>query len=121
MKKILVVDDDENIRELVSATLENEHYKIYEAVNGEEAINLAKDKKPALILLDVSMPLKDGFEVCKILKTHQETRSICVIMLTGKTNEDDKRKCGELGANDYITKPFSPLSLIKKVELVLES
>lgn len=119
MKKILVVDDEKSIRELVSATLEGANYKIYEAADGEEALNLAREEKPDLVLLDVAMPEMDGFEVCKALKSHPETNSIYIIMLTGHIQEEYKQKGNEAGANDYFTKPFSPLALIKKIEEVL--
>lgn len=119
MKKILVVDDQESIRDLVSATLEDERYAIYTAADGEEALRLSFKVHPDVILLDIAMPGMNGFEVCRALKSNPLTSSIHVIMLTGHDQAEDRLKGNEAGADDYFTKPFSPLTLIKKIEEVL--
>jgi len=120
MKKIMIADDEEMIRKLVLATLENKDYSILEAVDGKQALAIAQEEKPDLLLLDVNMPKKNGFEVCKALKSDPETKSIHIIMLTGQTKEMDIKAGKRAGADDYFTKPFSPLSLLEKVGSVLD-
>ena len=120
MKKILIVDDQRQIRRLVAITLGREDYQIFEAKNGEEAIEIVKVEKPDLIIMDIQMPGgMDGLEATKVLRNDPETKSCCIIMLTGKGQEVDREKGFEAGADDYFTKPFSPLELLKKVEEVL--
>jgi len=119
MKKILVVDDEESIRLLVSTTLEDEEFEIVEASDGKEALERVKEGKPDLILLDVMMPEINGLEVCRRLKGDPETKDIYIIMLTAKGQELDKEKGKEVGADEYFTKPFSPLAMIEKVNEVL--
>ena len=117
MKKIIIVDDDLTIRELVSATLESENYNIFQAENGEQAIEIAKTEKPDLIIMDIAMPGDiDGFEATRILKSDPETKGSVIIILSGKSKDIERKKGFEVGADDYFTKPFSPLALIKKVE-----
>ena len=120
MKKILIVDDHEEIRKLVEITLRVEDYRILQAKNGEEAIEVVKAEKPDLIIMDIVMPGNiDGVEATRILKNDPETKACTIIMLTSKSDEEDIEKGMDAGANDYFTKPFSPLDLIKKVEEVL--
>jgi two-component system phosphate regulon response regulator PhoB len=120
MKKILIVDDHKEIRRLVEITLRVEDYQILQAKNGEEAIKIAKAEKPDLVIMDVMMPGKiDGVEATRILKNYPETKACTIIMLTSKSDEEDVKKGLDAGADDYFTKPFSPLELIKKVEEVL--
>jgi two-component system phosphate regulon response regulator PhoB len=121
MKKILIVDDQPSVRELVSVTLEIGPYEIITAENGDEAYALAKQELPDLILLDVQMPggKLDGLEVCRLLKSDNATRHIHIIMLTAKGQNWDKQAGYEVGANDYFVKPFSPLELMNKVESIL--
>jgi two-component system phosphate regulon response regulator PhoB len=119
MKKILIVDDHEEIRKLVEITLRVEDYQILQAKNGEEAIKIVKAEKPDLIIMDVVMPGKiDGVEATRILKKDPETEACTIIMLTSKSDEEDVKRGMDAGANDYLTKPFSPLELIRKVEKV---
>lgn len=122
MKKILIVDDQPEVRELVSVTLEVGPYQIFTASNGTQALTLAQAEHPDLILLDVMMPGggPDGFEVCRQLKSDQHTQDIYIVMLTSKGQDRDKEIGIEAGADDYFVKPFSPLELIEKVEDVLE-
>jgi len=121
MKKILIVDDQPEVRELVSVTLELEDYQLLTAINGQEALESARKELPDLILLDIQMPGEmDGLEVCRLLKDSKETQDIYIIMLTSKGQEWDVEIGREVGADDYFIKPFSPIKLIKKVEEVLE-
>lgn len=120
-KKVLLADDEEGILALVSATLGGDReYKILVARDGEEALSIARREKPALLFLDVLMPKMDGFEVCRALKRDPTTSHIKVIMLTAMTQESDKRKAVEAGADDYFTKPFNPMALLQKVDQVLD-
>ncbi|MCH8326121.1 MAG: response regulator [Bacteroidetes bacterium] len=121
MKKILIVDDQDEVRELVEVTLRIGDFKILQAENGPKALEIARAEKPELILLDVMMPggSIDGFEVCEQLKKDPETEGIIIIMLTAKGQDIDKQRGREVGADDYFTKPFSPLELMDKVEEVL--
>ena len=121
MKKILIVDDQPEVRELVEVTLRIGGFKILQAANGPKALKIARAEKPELILLDVMMPEggMDGFEVCEQLKKDPETVGITIIMLTARGQEVDKKRGNQVGADDYFTKPFSPLTLINKVEEVL--
>jgi phosphate regulon transcriptional regulator PhoB len=118
-KKILVVDDEKDILELLEYNLEKEGYEVFKAITGEEALELVKRKNPDLIILDLMLPDVDGLEVCKILKRDMRTDSIPIIMLTAKGEESDIIVGLELGADDYITKPFSPKALIARVKAVL--
>jgi two-component system phosphate regulon response regulator PhoB len=120
MKKILIVDDHEEIRKLVEITLRVEDYQILQAKNGEEAIKIVKAEKPDLIIMDIVMPGKiDWVEATRILKNDPETKACTIIMLTSKSDEEDVERGMDAGANDYFIKPFSPLDLIRKVEKVL--
>ena len=119
MKKILIVDDEEKVRRLIETTLSIGDFQIFQAKNGEEALKIAQEEKPALILLDIMMPGMDGFEVCKRLKSNSETKSSYIIMLTAKGQKQDIEKGYTVGADDYFVKPFSPMELLNKVEQVL--
>lgn len=121
MKKILIVDDQLEVRELVEVTLRIGDYEILQAENGEQALALARSQKPDLILLDVMMPGSDmdGIEVCRQLKGNPETARIQVVMLTAKSQETDVNAAKEAGADEYFSKPFSPLELMRKVEEIL--
>jgi DNA-binding response OmpR family regulator len=117
MKKILIVDDQEEVRELVNVTLKMPDYKIFKAKSGEEAVKVASQENPDLIIMDVVMPGKiNGLEATRILKQDKKTQGIHIIMLTSKGHQADIKKGEEAGANDYLIKPFSPLELIRKVE-----
>ena len=120
MKKILIVDDRLEVRELVEVTLRVKEYQILQAPSGEAAIEIVKTEKPDLILMDIMMPGgMDGLEATRIIKNDPETKDCTVIMLTAKGQQADREKGLEAGADDYFVKPFSPLDLIKKVEEVL--
>lgn len=120
MKKILVVDDEQDIRELLEATLRRGRYEVLAAENGEQAIQLARSEKPDVILMDIMMPgWLDGLETTRLIKNDPTTSRCCVVMLTGKGREIDLEKGFRAGADDYFVKPFSPLKLLRKVEELL--
>ncbi len=117
MKKILIVDDQRQVRELVEVTLRDENYLVLQAGSGEEAIKTAKKEKPELIIMDIMMPGRmDGLEATRIIKKGSATRECKIIMLTAKGQDTDIEKGYKAGAEGYFVKPFSPLDLIKKVE-----
>ena len=118
-EKILVVDDEEHISELISYNLISNGYKVIIANNGIDAIKLAIEEKPSIILLDLMIPGKDGYDVCKEIRNYKEIRNTPIIMLTAKSEEVDKILGLELGADDYITKPFSVRELLARVKAVL--
>ncbi len=119
MNKILIADDESYIRELLLVTLEDAGYKILTAKDGEEALKITREEKPDLILLDIIMQKMSGYDVCKKIKTSPETKSVKVIMLTALSGKADREKGLMEGADDYITKPFSPSALIGKLQEVL--
>ena len=118
-EKILVVEDERDIRELVSYNLEREGYKVITCDNGEKALELVKREQPGLVILDLMLPGIDGLEVCKGIKQEERTRHIPVIMLTAKSEETDVVVGLQIGADDYITKPFSPKILTARVKTIL--
>ena len=119
-KNILVVEDDLDIRELISFNLANEGHQVFEANDGEVGIDKARNDNPDLILLDLMLPGIQGLDVCRIIKSDQETKEIPIIMVTALGQEEDIVKGLETGADDYITKPFSIKVLIARVNAVLK-
>ncbi|MBP8036386.1 MAG: response regulator transcription factor [Negativicutes bacterium] len=119
MSKVLIVEDEANIRQLVKYNLEKESFQVIEAEDGLQGLRLAKAEKPDLVLLDLMLPQMDGLEVCRSLKGNQATAALPIIMLTAKSEEIDKVIGLELGADDYMTKPFSPRELVARVKAVL--
>ena len=115
-RRILVVDDEERMVRFIRLNLEHDGFRVVEAFNGTQAINKIRTNMPDLVLLDIMMPDMDGFEVLKIIR---EVSSVPVIMLTAKGEEDDRVRGLELGADDYVTKPFSPRELVSRVRAVL--
>jgi len=113
-KKILVVDDEMHIIRIVKYKLESAGYEVLSALNGEEALKVAREQKPELVFLDIMMPGINGYEVCSKLKEDPQTRDIIIIMLTAKGQESDKIKGLEVGVDEYITKPFSPQDLLDR-------
>ncbi len=113
-KKILIVEDDENIVEVLSFNLEKEGYEVIKAYDGREGLDAALNKTPDLILLDVMLPYMDGFEVCE--KIRKADKLIPIIMLTAREEETDKVLGLELGADDYITKPFKNKELLARIK-----
>jgi two-component system alkaline phosphatase synthesis response regulator PhoP len=116
---ILIVEDEKDIVKMLDYNLKKEGYKTLIASDGEDALDAASTKHPDLILLDLMLPGLDGLEVCKELKLERKTAAIPVIMLTAKAQESDKVVGLELGADDYVTKPFSPRELIARIRAVL--
>src|SRR3954452_22855815 len=119
--KILVVDDEPDALELIEFNLKGAGYDVVTAADGEQALKKARDLLPKLIILDLMLPEVDGIEVCKILRRDQRTSGIPIIMLTAKAAEVDRVLGLELGADDYVTKPFSPRELILRVKRLLRS
>jgi two-component system KDP operon response regulator KdpE len=115
-KLILVADDEPRMRRFIHMNLDLEGYRVIEAENGLEAVNRVRDDLPDLVLLDVMMPEMDGFEALRLIR---ETSNTPVIMLTVKGEEDDRVRGLELGADDYVTKPFSPRELASRIKAVL--
>jgi len=117
--RILVVEDEEDIRDLIKLRFEQEGFRISLAADGEIALKKAKSEVPNLIVLDLMLPKKDGLSVCKELKADPVTKRIPVLMLTAKSEEVDRVLGFELGADDYLTKPFSPRELVLRVKAIL--
>jgi DNA-binding response OmpR family regulator len=115
-RRILVVDDEERIARFIRLNLEHDGFQVIEAYKGMDAINALRDNMPDAIILDVMLPDLDGFEVLRLIR---EISAIPVIMLTAKGEEDDRVRGLELGADDYVTKPFSPRELVSRVRAVL--
>ena len=116
MKKILLIEDNDHIRENTSEILEMSNYKVFSAENGKTGVELALREKPDLIICDIMMPVLDGYGVLHMVQKNTTTRNIPFIFLTAKTERSDLRKGMELGADDYITKPFSGTELLNAVE-----
>lgn len=117
--KILIVDDEANIRQLVKFNLEKAGFFCVEAEDGPACLDIVRKNKPGLIVLDIMLPGKDGLEVCRLLKGQPATAGIPIIMLTAKAEEIDTILGLEMGADDYITKPFSPRELTARIKAVL--
>lgn len=115
-KKVLVVDDDAKTVELVKLYLNRDGYKVLVAYDGVEAQRLARESHPDLVVLDLMLPGRDGLEVCRTLRNESD---VPIIMLTARTTEDDKLAGLDLGADDYVTKPFSPKDLVARVRAAL--
>jgi len=115
-KKILVVDDNQDSRELVVKVLKNKGYVMVEAVDGEEAVEKAVAEKPDLILLDISIPKLNGYEVTRVLKSREESKDIPVVALTAHAMKGDRAKALEVGCEGYITKPINVRELPAQVK-----
>lgn len=118
-EKILVVDDEQDLVKLIRYHLEKDGYKVLCAYNGEDALFLARKERPELVILDLMLPGIDGLEVCKKLKADQELADTAIVMLTAKGEEADITTGLKLGADDYMTKPFSPKELVARIQAVL--
>ena len=116
---ILVVEDEEDIRELLKYNLEKEGYQVFGAATGEEGLRAVRDRRPDLILLDLMLPGLDGLEVCRRIRGEAQTQPLPIIMLTAKGEEADIVTGLELGADDYIVKPFSPRVLLARLRAAL--
>ena len=117
MRKILIVEDEESIRGFLRINLRRNGYEVIEVDNGEDGIKIAKNEKPAIVILDVMLPGIDGFNVCKRIR--EEEKNIGIIMLTAKSQDIDKITGLEYGADDYIVKPFNPMELLLRIKAIL--
>jgi len=118
-KKILIVEDERDILHLVKLYLEKEGFRVSTAVTGPDGLKAARTDRPDLLVLDLMLPDMDGLEVCKRLRTEPQTATLPIIMLTAKAEESDTIIGLELGADDYVTKPFSPKALVARVKALL--
>jgi CheY-like chemotaxis protein len=116
---VLVADDDHNLRKILCIFLKNARYETVEAANGREALNMVKSQNPDIILMDIMMPLLDGFTVCKLLKDDPETKRIPVLICTAKNRKEDLVAAIKSGAEDYIIKPFTKETVLGKIEKAL--
>jgi len=119
LAKVLVVDDDQVIQQLLEVNLELEGYDVKRASNGDEALKLVRSFKPDVVLLDVMMPKLDGREVCRRIKGDPTTADVPVIFLSARAQDMDVNSGLELGASAYVTKPFDPVELLETVQRVL--
>ena len=119
-QKILVVDDEPHIVNLVRLTLSGDKYEVYSAYSGKEAIELAKKISPNLIILDLMMPAVDGYQVCEEIRKDEQTANVPIMILSAKSQLADKFKSINVGADDYMIKPFDPEELIKRVKINVE-
>ncbi len=119
MKKVLIADDELHVQASVSYIVRQAGYEVITADDGEEAVERAYSRKPDLIVLDIMMPKKNGFEVCKALRRNDALRETYIILLTARGQDSDVDRGLELGANEYITKPFSPIKLQQKIKDLL--
>ena len=119
MTKVLVIEDDQEVRQLLHRILAGEGYEVIEAPDAPTGNDMAAAIKPHIILLDLMMPVMDGFEVLSILKSNPDTRAIPVIILTAKIDSESERRCMRSGAADYIKKPWGPGEIGDRIALVL--
>jgi two-component system phosphate regulon response regulator PhoB len=117
--KILIIDDEQDVIDLLSLHLRKAGFALNTATDGAAGLRLAREETPALIILDLMLPKMPGLEICKVLKTDGSTRGIPVLMLTAKAEEIDRIVGLEFGADDYVTKPFSPRELVLRVNAIL--
>lgn len=119
-RRVLVVDDDPLIRELLRTLLDLEEFEIIEAWDGTQALAQAREHNPDLVLLDVSMPGVDGFDVCAQLRADPDLADVGVVLLTARATQHDRERGMEAGADAYLTKPFSALQLLRTMEQIPE-
>jgi len=119
-KRILVVDDEEDIRNMLRFRLEALNYEVFEAEDGQEGLDKARSTKPDLVILDLMLPKIDGFKVCRMLKFDEKYKHIPIIMFTSRGEKKNKEVGKEMGADLYVTKPFEPEGLLKQIEELLE-
>jgi CheY-like chemotaxis protein len=116
MIKVLVVDDERNVRRLVMATLDGGDYQLIEARDGNEAVEVARRERPAVILLDIRMPVMDGLDACRAIRSDPRMKGAMIVMLTAQVHADVRNRATAAGADTYLTKPFSPLELTAMLE-----
>ncbi len=116
MKKIVIVDDEPNIVMTLEYLFVKENFEVFIARDGQEAIDMAQKHKPSIMILDIMMPNVDGYQVIKYLKSQEELKKIKIVFLSAKNKDEDIKKGLELGAEKYISKPFSPKKLVKIIK-----
>jgi DNA-binding response OmpR family regulator len=119
MAKILIAEDERDIRDLVAFTLRFAGYEVFVATNGEEAVQLAPQVNPDLVLMDVRMPRMTGYEACKVMKESPDLRDIPIVFLSAKGQESEIQQGLDVGAEDYLLKPFAPDQLTTRVKAIL--
>ncbi|MBU1147689.1 MAG: response regulator [Candidatus Omnitrophica bacterium] len=118
-KKILIVDDEDDIRKMIKFRLEAVGYDVTEAADGQEGLDKARADKPDLLILDLMLPKIDGYKVCRMLKFDEKHKHIPILMFTARGQEKDKLIGKEMGADAYVTKPFEPKVLVDKIQELL--
>jgi len=120
-KKILIADDNENIRDALTYLLEDEGYELLLAKDGADTLRKVREKKPDILFLDIMMPEINGYDVCRTIKNDPDLKSIYVIMLTAKGQVAEQERGKEVGADEYIVKPFSPMEILARVKSLLQN
>ena len=120
-KKILIADDNENIREALQYLLEDEGYTLSLAKDGAEALRKVREVTPDILFLDIMMPEINGYDVCRTIKNDPDLNKTYVIMLTAKGQVDEQERCKEIGADEYVVKPFSPMDILAKINNILDT
>ncbi|HSA77962.1 MAG TPA: response regulator [Nitrospirota bacterium] len=119
-KKILIADDNENIREALTYLLEDEGYQLWLAKDGAETIEKVREFRPDILFLDIMMPEINGYDVCQVIKSDPVLKSTYVIMLTAKGQVAEQERGKEVGADEYVVKPFSPMEILTKIKNILD-
>jgi len=120
-KKILIADDNENIRDALTYLLEDEGYELLLAKDGADTLRKVRELKPDILFLDIMMPEVNGYDVCRTIKNDPDLKSIYVIMLTAKGQVAEQERGKEVGADEYIVKPFSPMEILARVKNLLQN
>ena len=120
-KKILIADDNENIRDALTYLLEDEGYELQLASDGADTLRKVRERKPDILFLDIMMPEINGYDVCRTIKNDPELKSIYIIMLTAKGQVAEQERGKEVGADEYIVKPFSPMEILARVKNLLQN
>ena len=120
-KKILVIDDEQDLVDMLEITLESEGYEVLKAYDGYEGLEKSRESKPDLILLDIMLPKMDGYQVCRLLKFDDTSKDIPIVMLTARNQKQDRLTGKRVGADEYLVKPFSNEDLLKKIKAMIAS
>lgn len=118
-RKIVIADDNENIRDALTYLLEDEGYTLWLAKDGNETLNIVREVRPDILFLDIMMPEVNGYDVCRIIKNDPDLKNTYVIILTAKGQVVEQERGKEVGADEYIVKPFSPMEILTKVKAIL--
>lgn len=121
LPKVLLVDDEPNILLSLKFLMQNEGYEVLVAENGDKALAIARERRPDLVVLDVMLPSPNGYEVCQAMRADPQLTGLYIMMLTAKSNPAEREKGLAMGADDYVSKPFSNRELVDKVRLILAS